>query len=391
MLVGVAAKEGESSCSMPAVPAGHGHGRAAVSSIRVLLERYVAEGKCKEAQVLKFMRDAGESDAPFEINHDVLGADVVAALRWRASVTAKEAMAFREQQADRIVRMGAKLREEGDVLSWFSGADPGVVKVAGEFNGPLATSLAGELGYGDAGFVELFREGGKVVGRLPQSGCGVPAVFPEPESIDSLWGECRVRNEALLANLAPDTHAQRLLDELRAEADKGLVKGPLPVGEVDLDRSLLAKRFSVEQGRQSDGSIKIRAVDDERRSGTNARAQPTERLSCDGVDFLLAMASFLASLGQDSLSLWKADIKSAYRRVPVCPEQKWLLWVVVMVGGDVWAARHNAMPFGCTGGGMPCLPLLFPNNVLMSHVAQAVCMLGTVWGAFSQPLQLRFF
>lgn len=54
----------------------------------------------------------------------------------------------------------------------------------------------------------------------------------------------------------------------------------------------------------------------------------------------------LDSLGQRNLLIWKADVKSAYRRVPVRPGQRWMLWVAVWVDSEFIAARHNAMPFG---------------------------------------------
>ena len=67
---------------------------------------------------------------------------------------------------------------------------------------------------------------------------------------------------------------------------------------------------------------------------------------------LAALASLLHSFGCREFSLWKADIKSAYRRVPVRPDQRWLLWVAILIDDEIIVARHNAMPFGCTGSSL---------------------------------------
>ena len=60
--------------------------------------------------------------------------------------------------------------------------------------------------------------------------------------------------------------------------------------------------------------------------------------------------------------LWKADIDSAFRRIPVKPDDRWLCGIAFMVGGQVrprlislfivllvakvWWAQHLGTPFG---------------------------------------------
>ena len=46
------------------------------------------------------------------------------------------------------------------------------------------------------------------------------------------------------------------------------------------------------------------------------------------------------------LSLWKADIDSAYRRIPVAPAHRHLAWITFVHNGQTLAAGHNALPFG---------------------------------------------
>ena len=69
--------------------------------------------------------------------------------------------------------------------------------------------------------------------------------------------------------------------------DHVLIRHPIMPGDVDLSSILLAPRFGVDQGIRSDGSRKIRAVDDCTRSGVNGATQPSVKLNIDGnrVDF----------------------------------------------------------------------------------------------------------
>ena len=118
----------------------------------------------------------------------------------------------------------------------------------------------------------------------------------------------------------------------------------------DLREILLAKRFSVGQIRE-DGSVKLRAIDDETASGANLCTEGGDKIVCHNLDALVEMIKQLGfrSGGFKKLSLWKADIKSAYRRIPIRPKDRWMSWVVLMVEGRVRIARHNAAMFGARG------------------------------------------
>ena len=48
----------------------------------------------------------------------------------------------------------------------------------------------------------------------------------------------------------------------------------------------------------------------------------------------------------NKLGLWKADTKSAYRRIPISPNQKWLACVATQTSGAIKIGRRNAMLFG---------------------------------------------
>ena len=98
--------------------------------------------------------------------------------------------------------------------------------------------------------------------------------------------------------------------------------------------ALLAARFGVEQGLTEHGDVKVRPVDDLSASGkscllvlaclhwsvyagVNGCCEQEEKLTNDGVGLLFQVArEFTEQVGEHP-SLWKADIDSAYRRLPL--------------------------------------------------------------------------
>ena len=170
-------------------------------------------------------------------------------------------------------------------------------------------------------------------------------------TLEQLRGECRQRNERIVAELREDKHSKLLVDEIRKDLSEGRMTNPKHIVPEDLDSLLLAKRFSVEQGIKEDGSTKIRAIDDETDSGLNLCTHGGHKIKCNNIDFLVRAIheySFHAG-GFKKLSLWKADVKSAYRRIPIAPNQRWMTWIALLDGGDIKISRHNAMMFGAVG------------------------------------------
>ena len=137
-------------------------------------------------------------------------------------------------------------------------------------------------------------------------------------------------------------------------------------------------------GLRPDGSKKIRPVDDMSKSLVNAATQPVEKNVNNRLDELLEAARHLFKASDKALApsrhlrsspfifarlqkpmrLWKADINSAFRRVPVLPGSFSLLrWANLACSclaghrqfagvtfkcedGEVYEARHLGMPFG---------------------------------------------
>ena len=198
---------------------------------------------------------------------------------------------------------------------------------------------------------------------------GSACEYAMPESIDDLRATCGSRNKLLVASLKEDTHSVELHKLTQGLAflvciwrlvvlpvlgpgdyAKGRMTEPLLVENLDLDTVNLAKRFAVVNGLTRDGSPKLRAVDSETAAGTNPCTQPAEKLSNDSLDKLVACIMLFYALTGALPSLWKADIDSAFRRVPIVPSQRWVAWVTYMVNGEKWAAGHLVEEGGWVGG-----------------------------------------
>ena len=192
----------------------------------------------------------------------------------------------------------------------------------------------------------LFREGGPLVGELPASGLGTTQKFPALDSLIDLEASRGERNRALVASLRESAHSQCLLELTQADALLGWMTGAVEIDDRILDSCNLASRFAVEQSSAASGMRKIKPCDDETACGTNGCCRPSEKLANDSMGFLVECAGVLSAQRADPPVLWKLDIHSAYRRIPIRPDHRWLAWVVFMVSGCCIAADHICMPFG---------------------------------------------
>ena len=130
-------------------------------------------------------------------------------------------------------------------------------------------------------------------------------------------------NQELPASLKQDPNAKELCAAANKDAALGRMTEVVPVAELDLSKLLLARRFCREQGVRSDGTVKYRAVDDESVNGINSCFQMGDTLSCDCLNQLAALIRRTVNCtGSSNVSLWKADIDSAYRRIPVASNQR---------------------------------------------------------------------
>ena len=250
-----------------------------------------------------------------------------------------------------VIDVANNLINDGLVSKWFDGTDELTRRVSGKFNGPLAEELAKQNGYIDKDCIQMFRDGAPVAGALPESGLLEKAQPPKKDAmpLETLLAKAEAKNKELLSRLKPEKHGQHLLKEIMADVEKGRMSAPQTADSLDLKAVVLSKRFGLEQGTKSDGSVKIRAVDDCTRSDLNETITKTEKMVCDGVDKAILVAQWFDMNGQTDLSMGKVDIASAYRRVPIKADHRKLSWIAFKIDEQIMASRHNALCFGSTG------------------------------------------
>ena len=80
----------------------------------------------------------------------------------------------------------------------------------------------------------------------------------------------------------------------------------------------------------------------------NGHCGVQEKITHDHLDDLVRAMVLFKELIDDTPHLWKADIDSAFRRVPLKPSHRWAASVVFQHEGRTWVSCHNAAPFGAT-------------------------------------------
>jgi hypothetical protein len=86
-------------------------------------------------------------------------------------------------------------------------------------------------------------------------------------------------------------------------------------------------------------------VDHETESLMNEATRPCDKVQHDDVGLLSFIITFM--LGEGVLpKLWKRDVSSAFRRIPIFKDHLDLTWVAWWSAGRSWVAQHLGMPFG---------------------------------------------
>ena len=223
------------------------------------------------------------------------------------------------------------------------------LQVCETVNGPLMERLAGRCSFHDACCVDTLRHGAGIVKRLPCSGNGKPLEGVRECDVSSLLEKRAATNAQILSKLRADVHAEDLLKMTIADAELGRMSWPRPISEADMHLANMSPRFCIEQGLKPDGTPKLRAVDDFSKSLVNECVVASEKLKYDTLDALLVTMRDMKSNSSAPLELFKIDIDSAYRRVPLKFEERQFAAVVFKVGDVSYIAEHYALPFGSLG------------------------------------------
>ena len=109
------------------------------------------------------------------------------------------------------------------------------------------------------------------------------------------------------------------------------------------DRVTLTRRIPVREERQAGWRTQI--VDHETESWVNEATRPCDKIRNDTLGILVFVLTFLFAMGELP-RMWKRDISSAFRRVPILSAHLDLAHVVWMYAGTLYSAGHLGMPFG---------------------------------------------
>ena len=176
--------------------------------------------------------------------------------------------------------------------------------------------------------------------------------------------DCFASNLELLRKLRPDDHEEALHQLALDDFALGRMSKPVRTNQVDLHKVRLVPRFGVVQGVKPDGSAKVRAVDhmswsmkgnarkrsrkDMKADSVNGHYVPKASVTHDHLDDLRAAMRLHVDTFHEQPWLFKADIDSAFRRVPVQESHKWATGVAYLVKDQPMIAFHHGMPFGAT-------------------------------------------
>ena len=288
-------------------------------------------------QNIEFINSALEGGFPIAPSRGI-AEDFRSAIEWEARRNSVEVMRLRDNMLSRLETWGQALRQSGAVEQWFAGADAATRAVSADVNGPLLAALLDMTSYDDTGAADLFRYGAPLLGKLPHAGRGPAKQFPEPTSSEALLTSSPEHNRSVLSSLREDVNSLAIHEGALADASLSRMTAPVVLAKADLSRVRLSPRFSIVQGVKPDGAPKIRVVDDESRGGINSACQPAERLLLDGADILVDALRCYHDRHGHAPALFKADIDSAYRRVPIAPEHR-LRGFRVPLKGAVLGAR----------------------------------------------------
>ena len=277
---------------------------------------------------------------------DELDADLVEALQFEADREAQEVDLFRAQRLRELLDFAE--RSQGQREAWVQGAPPSLRPLVALIHGPVLEMLAHVCAHPDKGVIRCLQTGFPFAGPLPAAGVCVRPGMPKPLgrlSVAELRSKRSSFNEAVLGNLKPSQWSADVMEETVNDIKFGAMRGPWLLHEASICDKLLSRRMPVREERSA--GWKTRVVDDCSESGINMATQACEKLKSDGADILILMVRALTLKGRRP-ELWKRDITSAFRRIPIQEDHLDLSFVVFMVDMVVWLAHHVGMPFGTT-------------------------------------------
>lgn len=167
---------------------------------------------------------------------------------------------------------------------------------------------------------------------MPRAFLGEAIEKEEAENVEGLRRDCWRSNKALVQSLREDPLSSQLLELTVKDAQLHRMTKPVGLDGLNLEEIRLVPRFAIQQGE------KVRAIDNFSWSAPVVAAGPKPRAKLGSVnghtvihegirhDHLDQYTEMLRAFVAETSKLphlWKADIDSAFRRLPLRAEHRW--------------------------------------------------------------------
>ena len=270
------------------------------------------------------------------------------AIKFESDLEPEEIDDMRREILHRYIKLSKQMTVNKQ--HWADKSPEEIRGLVSQINGPLfrhgLREAVGNNSF-DA-FIDDLQRGCRLVGPLPpcEGSCcpGLPKSTPwEPLDEDDLREQRSELNHKVISKLRDMPFSEDILPAVLKDVEAGFMMPPVSLDEVDLRKCNLTRRIPVREERQA--GWRTRIVDHETESCINEATIPADKVQHDGLDlFTFIITQFM--LNDIQVHLWKRDISSAFRRVPIFAGHLDLSWVVWISEGVRMAAQHVGMPFG---------------------------------------------
>ena len=263
----------------------------------------------------------------------------------------------REKATVFVEDMGKRLEASGELEAWRRKMPDDAKEATVGQNGLLLHKLLVMLEYDDPEVAETMRWGAKLTGEVKAAhpdedneykDTARQSTVSRRKTVQELWKGRRAWNEKLLGGLREEKFGRELLAQTKTDASLGRVTTFSPE-KGGGSECLISRRFGIEQGCAEDNSLRHRCIDNGSESGGNDAIIVLGKMKCERLDSLFKLIEAMWQRGAREFELFKMDIDSAYRRITIAGEDRWIAVVAFMVNGKVIGVKHIVLPFGFVG------------------------------------------
>ena len=249
---------------------------------------------------------------------------------------------------DQLARVRLVVEQASDLQrEWYQKVDPRIHCAAGKFNFIAMMSLMDQFNMGGKAWLRQFVWGFPITGDLSQAGVYPtdPMVQPAPD-LSKLWDETAIRYQTR-AKGSVWPNADHLWTEALGQVRKGWLSAPLPINangqcpDAAIGPINISFRFAVDQ------MNKLRACDDLKYGTTNLFCSVWAPVKLPTWDHIAQLAALVRNT-KCAWSFFKTDHESAYKQLPIDPEDQNLSAVALRhpVAGNWMAFVPRTLLFG---------------------------------------------